>query len=252
MIVVFASARVELRRLTRSGLLLGLIVVFAFFGLSAPVLAAHMPEILRAAAGTDQLTVSASRATPEDGIALFGQSAMQLGLVLAVATAVTALGWDARPGSSAFYRTRVRALAAITLPRFVVVCLSVAASYLLGLMLAAAMTTATIGPLPPSAVLRVGAASALYLVMASSVGHLVMAFARRTAAALAISTILMLSAPLLNSVGATGWAPTALLNASRLEAAHLVVPGVVALVLTTVCVAVADAVSRRQGLRRDA
>ena len=89
MTVALVAARIEMRRLSRSGLLIGLVLVFAFFGLSGPVLAAHLPEMLRAAVGTEQLTISASRATPEDGIALFTQSAMQLGLVFAVATAVT-------------------------------------------------------------------------------------------------------------------------------------------------------------------
>ncbi|MEZ3157030.1 hypothetical protein AB1K56_08885 [Microbacterium sp. BWR-S6Y] len=252
MTVALVAARIEMRRLSRSGLLIGLVLVFAFFGLSGPVLAAHLPDMLRAAAGTEQLTISATRATPEDGIALFTQSAMQLGLVFAVATAVTALGWDARPGSSIFYRTRVRSLAAFALPRLAVVCLSVSASYLVGLLLAAVTTAATIGPLALGAVVRVGFASCLYLVMAMSVGHLVMTSSRRTASALAMSTVVMLVLPLLNSVGAAGWAPTALLTAARSDAGSIVIPAIIAALTTVVCVVVANEVCRRQGLRRDA
>ena len=121
MTLILASARVETRRLIRSGALIGLLAVFAFFGLSGPALALYMPELLAAAAGTEQLTIEAADATPMDGIALFNQSAMQLGLILAVALAITSMSWDTRPGSSIFYRTRVRHLAPLMLPRLAAV-----------------------------------------------------------------------------------------------------------------------------------
>ena len=92
---ITSSLKVELRRLTRSGLGLGVLVAFAFFGLSSPVLSIYMPEILGAAASTDQLAISASQATPADAISLFNQSAMQLGLIVTVAVAITSIGWDA-------------------------------------------------------------------------------------------------------------------------------------------------------------
>ena len=114
---ITSSLVVELRRLARSGLGLGVLVAFAFFGLSSPALAIYMPEILGAAASSDQLTISASQATPADAVSLFNQSAMQLGLIVTVAVAITSVGWDTRPGSSIFYRTRVRRLSTVLLPR---------------------------------------------------------------------------------------------------------------------------------------
>ena len=45
---ITSSLKVELRQLTRSGLGLGVLVAFAFFGLSSPVLSIYMPEILGA------------------------------------------------------------------------------------------------------------------------------------------------------------------------------------------------------------
>ena len=117
---ITSSLKVELRRLTRSGLGLGVLVAFAFFGLSSPVLSIYMPEILGAAASTDQLAISASQATPADAISLFNQSAMQLGLIVTVAVAITSIGWDTRPGSSIFYRTRVHRLSTVLLPRLII------------------------------------------------------------------------------------------------------------------------------------
>src|SRR5699024_5308567 len=142
-----ASARVETRRLSRSGLFIGLLAVFAFFGLSGPARALYMPEVLASPAATARLTIEAAGAIAGDGVALFNQSAMQLGLLLAVAVAITSLSWDARPGSSLFYRTRVRHLARLTVPRLAIDWVAVIASYTVALLLAAGLTAMFLGPL---------------------------------------------------------------------------------------------------------
>lgn len=250
---ILASARVEVRRLARSGLLIGLFAVFAFFGLSGPALALFMPEILAAAAGTEQLTIHAADPTPEDGIALFNQSAMQLGLIFALAVAVTSLGWDARPGSSIFYRTRVRHLAQLTVPRLAVGWIAVVAGYSVALVFAAILTTAVLGPIETGSVAAVGIASSVYLVMAMSIGYLIMALTRRTAAAIAVGTVLMLMLPLLSQVEAlASWAPTTLLAAPGLRLAELAAPLLSAVLVTVGCVAIAGVVANRQHLRREA
>lgn len=251
--IILASARVETRRLARSGLLIGLLAIFAFFGLAGPALALYMPEILGAAASTEQLTIEAADATPEDGIALFNQSAMQLGLIFAVAVAITSLSWDARPGSSIFYRTRVRHLAWLTVPRLVIGWIAVIASYTVALLLAAGLTAIFIGPLESGVAVTVGIASMLYLVMAMSIGYLIMALARRTAVAIATATVLMLMLPLLSSIEALApWAPTALLAAPGVRLTDLTAPLLSAVVVSVGCVLAAGLVANRQSLRRDA
>ncbi|SJN25608.1 membrane protein, putative [Microbacterium esteraromaticum] len=251
--LVLASASVELRRLTRSGLLIGLLAVFAFFGLSGPALALYMPEILGAAAGTEQLTIEAADATPKDGLALFNQSAMQLGLILAVAVAITSLTWDARPGSSIFYRTRVRHLARLTVPRLAIGWIAVIASYTVALLLAAGLTALFIGQIETGLLVTVGIASAVYLVMAMSIGYLIMALTRRTAAAIATATVLMLMLPLLSSIDAHAiWIPTTLLAASELGLTDLAAPLLSAVIVTAGCIFTAGYVTRRKILRRDA
>jgi ABC-2 type transport system permease protein len=253
MSLILTSARVETRRLVRSGLLIGLLAVFAFFGLSGPALALYMPEILGAAASTEQLTIEAATATPEDGIALFNQSAMQLGLILAVAVAITSLSWDARPGSSIFYRTRVRSLARLTVPRLAVGSAAVVASYAVALLLAAWLTTAFLGPLEAVPLLAVGVSSATYLVMCMSIGYLIMALTRRTAAAIAAATVLTLMLPLLNSVDALApWVPTTLLAAGDLGTRELAAPWLAAVAVTVLCLVAAGFAAANQQVRRDA
>lgn len=253
MSLAFTSAQIEVRRLTRSGLLIGLVAVFGFFGLSGPALALAMPDILKAAAGTEQLTIEAAAATPMDGIALFNQSAMQLGLILAVVVAITSLGWDARPGSSIFYRTRVRRLALLTVPRLVVCWLAVIGSYIMALLLAAGLTAGFIGQIHITLIVTVGFASAIYLIMAMSIGYLVMTLTRRTAAAIAASAMLMLLLPLLNSVESVGaWAPTSLLLAVGVDPVDLALPLLSAVTVSAGCVLIASFAASRQSLRRDA
>lgn len=249
---ILNSLQVEIRRLTRSGLLAGLLITFAFFGLSGPTLALYMPKILATSTKTDQVTMTAADPTPVDGIALFNQSAMQLGLILAVTVAITSLGWDVRPGSSSFYRTRTSHLIGITLPRLGVDWIVVAGSHAFALGLAAWQTQAFIGPLSANYLLRTGMASITYMVMAMNVGYLIMAITRRTATAIAVSTILMLVLPLANNSPVTArWSPTALLGAAT-GTTDLIGPYLSAGMVFIACLALASWVTARHGLRREA
>lgn len=253
MAACLASARVETRRLTRSGLLIGLLATFAFFGLSGPAVALSMPEILGSAANTDQLTIHAAAATPDDGITLFNQSAMQLGLILAVAVAVTSMAWDARTGSSIYYRTRVAHLSTVTIPRLAVTWIAAIVAYALGLLLAVVMTNLTIGRISSDMVVGVWAGSTIYLVMTMAIGFLVMSLARRTAPAIAVATILALVLPLLSQFPAlSAWTPTMLLTGSTDGVQHLGLPILSALIVTALCVVGATLITANHSLRRDA
>ena len=240
---VLSSLVVELRRLMRSGLGLGVLVAFAFFGLSSPALAIYMPEILGAAASSDQLTISASQATPADAVSLFNQSAMQLGLIVTVAVAITSIGWDTRPGSSIFYRTRARRLSTVLLPRLAVDWLVAWATYSGGLLLTVVVTAGAIGRPPAGMVVRMWVASGLYIV------HLLAAGLRRTTTAIALTTLLVLVLPVMNQVpGMSHWLPTALLLPTGLHA----MPVIAALVVIALCAVGSVLIANRQTLRRDA
>ena len=246
---ITSSLVVELRRLARSGLGLGVLVAFAFFGLSSPALAIYMPEILGAAASSDQLTISASQATPADAISLFNQSAMQLGLIVTVAVAITSVGWDTRPGSSIFYRTRVRRLSTVLLPRLAVDWLIAWATYSCGLLLTVVVTAGAIGRPPFAMVVRTWAACGLYIVMAMSIGHLLAAGLRRTTTAIALTTLLVLVLPVMNQVpGMSRRLPTALLLPTGPHA----IPVIAALIVIALCCTGSVLIAGRQTLRRDA
>ena len=218
-------------------------MAFAFFGLSSPALAIYMHEMLGAAASSDQLTISASQATPADAVSLFNQSAMQLGLIVTVAVAITSVGWDTRPGSSIFYRTRVRRLSTVLLPRLAVDWLIAWATYSCGLLLTVVVTAGAIGRPPFAMVVRTWAACGLYIVMAMSIGH------RRTTTAIALTTLLVLVLPVMNQVpGMSRRLPTALL----LPTGPYAMPVIAALVVIALCCTGSVLIAGRQTLRRDA
>lgn len=246
---LMCSLAVELRRLARGGLGLGVLLTFTFLGLSAPVLALYMPEILGASTNTDQLTIAASQATPASAVSLFNQSAMQLGLIVTVAVSITSLGWDTRPGSSIFYRTRVPRPSTVMLPRLAVDWLAALGSYSWGLLLAIAVTTAAIGHPPAETVVRTWVTCGLYIVMAMSIGYVLAASLRRTVAAVAVTTILVLVLPVMNQVPLfSHWTPTALL----LPTGPMKGPMVAASVIIALCAVGGILIAGRQELRRDA
>ncbi|WP_430591846.1 hypothetical protein [Humidisolicoccus flavus] len=250
--VMINAAHIELRRLVRSGLLMGLLVTFGFFGLSGPALAVFMPQILQAASGTEQITITVAEATSADAIALFNQSAMQLGLIFAVAVAITSLHWDSRPGSSIFYRSRLHGLAQLIFPRLLIVAIAVLVSYLFALVIAAVLAAAVVGPVDGAMIARVGASSSVFIVMALCLGFLVMTITRRTATSVAVATILVLVLPLLSSVPTIAeWVPTTLLSAAELSGTALIAPLVTAIVVSVGCLGAATAIANSQQLRRD-
>lgn len=251
--IAFTSMKVEALRLKRSGLLLALLATFAFFGLSGPVLALYMPQILGAANENGQLTIEAAAPTPDAALMMFSQSAMQLGLIFAVAIAATSLNWDARPGSSIFYRTRNKSLTLLMLPRLALDAVAVIAAYTVGALCAASLSSFTIGSIPATDVLRMTGAAALYLAMCMSIGLLIMSATRRTAAAIALSTVLVLILPLAEFLpGAAAYVPSMLMNGAALDWAVLLVPAIAAVAVTALCLAGAVQIATTRSLRRDA
>ena len=154
-----------------------------------------------------------------------------------------------RPGSSIFYRTRVRRLSTVLLPRLAVDWLVAWATYSCGLLLTVVVTSGAIGHPPVAMVVRTWVASSLYVVMAMSIGHLLAAGLRRTTTAVALTTLLVLVLPVMNQVpGMSRQLPTALLLPTGLHA----MPVIAALVVIALCTVGSVLIARRQTLRRDA
>lgn len=250
---LLASAAIEWKRLTRTNSLAGLIIVFIFFGVSGPILATLLPEIMAAASGSEQLTIVAEDPVPLDGILMFNQSAMQVGLIVAAITTMMANAWDGKPGLSIFYRLRGPRLSTTVVPRIVVASLASLGAYCVGFVVAYFTTVSMMGDVSSVTALTIWAASSVYLVFAGALGFLIMVLARSTVAATAGTIIALLFLPFLGQISAIqSWSPFTLLAAAQIEFSDLLLPTAVTLLVTVGIVVLGLCLMRRQTLKRDA
>ena len=98
--------RLEWLRLTRTRRLLVLLCAYAFFGLTGPLTARYLPQILDRL-GTSGMQIEFPPPKPADGIAQFVSNASQICLLIVVMVAASALAFDARTEMAVFLRTRV-------------------------------------------------------------------------------------------------------------------------------------------------
>jgi ABC-2 type transport system ATP-binding protein len=205
--------RLELLRYARTYRLIPLVAVFVTFGFGGPVLARYLPDLLGNQT-SDNLTIIVSKPRPVDGISLFTSNANQLGLLVAVIVAAGVLAVDAKPGLSAFYRTRVRPFDRVVVPRYVVSATIVSLSYLLGALGAWYETIVLLGHLDPGRyVLGIGF-TIVYLWFAVAIVTLTASITRSVAGTAGAAVGILLALPIAASFHPVEpWLPSTLLGA---------------------------------------
>ncbi len=243
--------RLELARLVRSRRIIALLGVFGFFGLTGPMLARYMGEILERFGGGVEIVVP--EAVPADGITQYLSNASQIGLLVVLIVAAGALAFDAKPELAAFLRTRAP-IERLLAPRYVVSLLGAGAAYTLGLLAAWYETVVLIGPLPVPEMLAGLVASWLYLAFAVAVVALCAALVRGVLGTVAFSAGVLLAVPILSVVDAVApWLPSHLLGAPDALARGAEIgdywrAALVAVALTVAALAAAVARLRRREL----
>ncbi|MGB9374882.1 MAG: hypothetical protein WCA82_12065 [Jiangellales bacterium] len=218
--------RLEWLRLWRTYRLLILVMAFAFFGLLGPLTAAYLPEIISLASQSDDLglAVDLPEPVPADGIIQYIGNVSQIGIIVVAALASLALAVDARPGLSAFYRTRQKSPASWIVPRWAATSLAAAAAWTVGLLAAIYETVLLIGPLPVTAMLVGWGAWVVYLAFAVAVVALVAGFVRASVGVTAVSVGLLLAMALLGLIPQISeWLPSHLVGAPSALAAEAAV-----------------------------
>ena len=204
--------RVEWLRLVRTHRLWVVLGIYVFFGVTGPLSARYLPEIIGRFAGDVQVTLPDP--TPAAGMAQFASNAGQLGLLAVLVVAAGALTFDARPPWSAFLRTRVPRLLDLVLPRVVVSAALAILALALGAGVAVATTTALIGAPDLVGVLLGVVFGAVYLALAVAVVAAVASVARTAVTTVLGSVGVLLALPLLQLVPTLGaWSPSRLLGA---------------------------------------
>jgi ABC-2 type transport system permease protein len=213
--------RLEWLRLIRTPRALALGGVFVFFGLVDPALARFQSQIFgRLGNG---VRISFPPATPAAAITSYAGELGGIGLVVVVAIAAGAFGFDAHPGLASFLRTRVASIWRLVTPRFAVNAAAAALAYLLGTLAAWYQTRLLIGPPPAARLLAGSLCGAAYLAFAVAVTALAASLVRSTLATVGIALAVLLLLPIGGTVHALGnWLPSTLASApaSLLTGAH--------------------------------
>ncbi|GAA4039232.1 ABC transporter [Nonomuraea soli] len=152
---------------------------------------------------------------PADGVAQFAGNAAQIGLLVVVLVAASALAFDARREMAVFLRTRVRGVASVILPAYLVTTGAAAAGLALGTLAAWYETAVLLGELPAGAVLLGLGCGVIFLAFAVAVVALMAALVRGVAAAAGCALALLLGLAVVGGLTGTAWLPVTLATATE-------------------------------------
>ena len=209
-----SSWRLEWLRLMRTPRAISLAAVYLVFGLGEPVLTKYLNKIIGHAGGVHRLRILMPPPAPSDGINAYVSQVSTIGLIVVVAIAAGAFGFDARQGLATFLRTRVRSLWQLIIPRFTVNAAAAIAAYVLGLLAAWYETNLLIGSLPVSAMLEGMLCAACYLAFAVALSAMSASLVKSTLGAVGLTVVGMLALPIAATAHSIQyWLPSALVTA---------------------------------------
>ncbi len=204
--------RLEILRLLRTKRLLILLAVYGFFGVTGPLTARYIREIIQRFG--QGMNIEMPTPTPPDGITQFTSNAGQLGLLAVVIVAAGALAVDAHPEIAAFLRTRVRSTAQLLLPRYVVSAVAAIVALVVGTGLAWGLTAALIGNPDSTGVIVGTLLGALYLLFAVAVTAAMASVSGSVLTTVLWSVMTLIAFPVVGIIGVVRpWLPSQLLGA---------------------------------------
>jgi ABC-2 type transport system permease protein len=205
--------RMEWLRLVRTHRLLTILGVYVFFGITGPLTARYLSQIL-GRLGTEGVRVELSEPVPADGITQYVGNVSQIGLLVVVMVAASALAFDARREMAIFLRTRVRRVRQIVIPAYTVSAGAAIGGLLVGSLAAWYETAVLLGELPPTGMLAGIAYGALFLSFAVAIVALAASIVRGVLAATGVALVFLIALAILGGLTPLGrWLPTHLAGA---------------------------------------
>lgn len=241
--------RLEWLRVARTRRLLSIIGVYVFFGLIGPLSARYVGEIVNRFA-SNGVKVQFPTPQPVDGIAQFTSNATQLGLLVVVLVAASALAFDARREMAVFLRTRV-GVGSVVLTAYAVSTVAAVAGLAAGVVAAWYETAVLLGAPPAGDMLAGTAFAAVFLGFAVAVTALAAAVTRSPLGTAGLTVAILLAMSVAGVVHQVArWLPTSLASATpalmRGAAVGDYLRGTaVAVVCGVACVALATRLARR-------
>jgi ABC-2 type transport system permease protein len=204
--------RLEWLRLVRTRRLVVLLAVYVFFGLTGPLSARYLGQLLDRFGPGVKLELPPP--TPADGLAQFTSNAAQIGLLVVVLVAASALAIDARTEMATFLRTRVANVRQLLLPSYVLTTAAVIAAFVAGSLAAWYETAVLLGaPSPGGMTAGIGLAS-VFLAFAVAGTALAASLVRGVLATAGVTVVALLLMAVVGNIPAIGrWLPTTLLSA---------------------------------------
>jgi ABC-2 type transport system permease protein len=205
--------RLEWLRLVRTRRLVAILGIYLFFGLTGPLSARYLGAIL-GRVGPQGVRIELPPPTPADGVTQFVSNASQIGLLVVLLIAASALAFDARREMAVFVRTRVDSVREILVPALTVNAGAAVAGLVAGSLAAWYETTVLLGTLPPWPMVVGIAYGCLYLVFAVSTVAAVAAVVRGVLATAGVAVTVLLGLAIIGNVGSLGrWLPAGLVGA---------------------------------------
>ncbi len=202
--------RLEWLRLVRTRRLFALVAVYLFFGLLGPIGARYIADILKAV-DTSGMTIEVPPPVPADGIEQFVSNATQIGLLVVVLVAASALAFDARREMAIFLRTRVKSPVSILVPALVVNAGAALVALLVGTAAAWYETAVLLGGLPVGRTLIGLGYGALFLIFAVVLVAAAASVTRGALAAAGVAIVVLLVMAIVGGLGSLDrWMPTSL------------------------------------------
>jgi len=204
--------KLEWLRMTRTKRWVAIFAVFVFFGIIGPLSARYVGEIVEQFGGG--VEVSFPEPTPADGIMQYSGNAAQLGLLVLVMIAASALTIESRYEMAVFLRTRVTSPYRLLLPRYVVVAATGVAAFIVGSLFAWYETAVLIGA-PDAAGMATGMLfGSIYLLFVVAVVALTGSLFKNVLPTVIVTLAILLIMPLIGLIPSIGdWLPSRLVGA---------------------------------------
>lgn len=203
----------EWLRLTRTRRLLAIVGVYVFFGLTGPLTARYLRQIL-GQVGTEGIQITFPNPVPADGVEQFVGNAAQLGILVVVVVAASALAFDARREMAVFLRTRVDNVRDIVVPAYAVNAGAAIMGFVAGSLAAWYETAVLLGSLPPLRMVIGIAYGSLFLAFAVAMVAFVAAAVRSVPTTAGVTLMVLLGMAIIGGItGRERWLPTGLASA---------------------------------------
>jgi len=211
--VFLAALRKEFKEQWRTYRFLVLVIVIVFFGLTSPLLAKFMPDLLKMVSGTSDLSIVLPAPTVMDAVGQYLKNTSQFGFLLALLLTMGTVAQEKDKGTAAMILVKPISRATFLATKFLALSLTFLASLVLAGLGAYYYTVILFQPVDVGAWLAMNLLLWVYFMVYIALTLLFSTISRSQAAAAGLSFGVLLVLSLVGSIGKIGdYLPAQLIN----------------------------------------